>query len=52
MRVMGARFTRIPLTKLEDFHRSSFFFPVKVEVTVSVISFLSFYASEKHAKSK
>lgn len=49
---MGARLTRFALTNLENFHRSSFFFLVEVEVTLSVISFLDFYASAiaKHAK--
>ena len=52
MRVMGARFTRSALTKLEDFRLCSFFFPAEVEVTFSVISIPNFYAPAKHAKSK
>ena len=51
MRVMGSRFTRFAWTKLEDFHRSSFFSPAEVEVTFSVISIPNFYAPAKHAKS-
>lgn len=37
---MGARLTRFALTNLENFHRSSFFFLVEVEVTLSVISLI------------
>ena len=42
MRVMGVRFTRFALTKLEDFRLSSFFFPAEVEVTFLVISIPNF----------